>query len=194
MINQHESKQMAKLLVSYGHLYTEQRNKELLKSLLEKTNWQSNFMAYGRHFELPRLQCWHADDGIHYRYTDNKLKTHPWTSELLTIKQHIESKTNTNFNSVLLTYYRDGNDQVGWHADNEIELGETPFIASLSLGATRQFHYRHKQTLERSFMPLHDGELLVMQPAFQQHWEHSILPENKVTKPRLNLTFRQVVI
>lgn len=181
------------LLQSYGCLYPAQQSCHLLEDLIEEIDWQTEFVAYGRKFELPRLQAWYADKGVHYRNSDNKMQTRDWVSILSSIKSTIDSITNHTFNSVLLTYYRNGQDFVGWHADDEPELGSTPVIASLSLGATRTFHYRHKQTACSGSMPLHDGELLVMQPAFQQHWEHCLLPEAQITQPRLNLTFRRVV-
>ena len=181
------------LLLSYGCLYTKQQTRDLLDTLLGKTDWQTDFTAYGRRFGLPRLQSWYANDNVHYRYTDNKLTTHPWTTQLLAIKQTVEAKTNARFNSVLLTCYRNGRDQVGWHADDETELGDAPVIASLSLGATRYFHYRHKQSTKTGRVKLHDGQLLVMQPSFQHDWEHAVLPEAHIVKPRINLTFRQVV-
>ena len=81
-----------------------------------------------------------------------------------------------------------------WHADDEPELGPQPVIASLSLGASREFHYRHKSSDERASMKLHDGELLIMQPEFQQHWEHAVVSQPDVVEPRINLTFRQVVL
>jgi len=94
----------------------------------------------------------------------------------------------------LLTYYRDGQDHVNWHADDEPELGDAPVIASLSLGAAREFQYRHKQGEARGSLQLQDGELLVMQPQFQQQWEHRVPTQPHISEPRINLTFRQVVM
>jgi len=181
------------LLQSFGAIYSSQQTSTLLETLTTQIKWQTDFAAYGRRFDLPRLQAWYADKGVHYRNSDNKMKTHTWNEPLSYIKQNIEQHSGHKFNSVLLTYYRNGMDNVGWHADDEVELGDAPVIVSLSLGAIRHFHYRNKQTTECGSIPLHDGELLVMQPAFQKDWEHSILPEKDVVAPRINLTFRRVV-
>jgi alkylated DNA repair dioxygenase AlkB len=182
------------LLVLLGQLYPPPQCQQLLQSLIETIDWQYEYFAFGRRFDVPRVQAWYADPGVHYRYSNNMLEHRPWLPQLLTIKQDIERKTGHGFNSVLVTYYRDGNDHVTYHADNEPELGETPYIASLSLGATREFHYRHKHTGEVRRLPLRDGELVMMQPDFQHHWDHCVPIEPQVAEPRLNLTFRQVYL
>ncbi len=181
-------------LIAHGRIYSPQASRALLRRLLGEVSWQSEFVAFGRRFVLPRLQAWFADAGVHYRYSENMLEQQTWLEPLLAIKHKVEAQCGHQFNSVLLTYYRDGHDHVSWHADDERELGEAPVIASLSLGASRDFHYRHKQTQLSDSVPVHDGELLLMQPAFQQEWDHCILPQPELTAPRLNLTFRQVVM
>ena len=181
------------LLSLHGIVYSPQQSQTLLDSLISDVDWQTNFLAYGRQFDIPRLQAWYADEGVHYRYTDNMLQSHAWVEPLLSIQQRVEDQSGHLFNSVLLTYYRDGNDYVNWHADDEPELGDAPVIASLSFGASREFHYRHKERDESGSMQLHDGELLVMQPAFQEHWEHAALQQPEVVQPRINLTFRKVM-
>lgn len=192
---------MKELLTSYGELYSSQQSISLLNTLFEKINWQQEFVAFGRCFSVPRLQAWYADEGVHYRYSDNKLNSNVWIEPLLSVKQDIETSTGYRFNSVLLTYYRNGDDHVNWHADDEPELGESPVIASLSLGGSRKFNYREKQLkstspveLEFGSMDLHNGELLVMQSEFQQYWEHRIPQQPDIVKPRLNLTFRKVIM
>lgn len=181
------------LLQLHGVLYSPQRAKGLLQQLIQEISWQQDFVAFGRRFDVPRMQAWYADPGVHYRYSDNKLESHAWNELLLSIKQDVETRSGHEFNSVLLTYYRDGQDHVNWHADDEPELGDAPIIASMSLGATREFQYRHKQNDERGSLQLQDGELLVMQPLFQQQWEHRVPVEPHIQEPRINLTFRQVV-
>ena len=181
------------LLKLHGQLYSPQQAQQLLSRLIEEIAWQQDFIAFGRRFDVPRLQAWYADAGVHYRYSDNKLQSHPWTDRLLAIKQEVETLTGHGFNSVLLTYYRNGHDHVNWHADDEPELGEAPVIASLSLGASREFQYRHKQRDEHGSLQLQDGELLVMQPQFQHEWEHRVPAQAEIKAPRINLTFRLVV-
>jgi alkylated DNA repair dioxygenase AlkB len=181
------------LLKLHGQIYPPQQARVLLDRLIKEIAWQQDFVAFGRRFDVPRLQAWYADVGVHYRYSDNKLQSHPWTDQLLAIKQEVEGLAAHSFNSVLLTYYRNGQDYVNWHADDEPELGEAPVIASLSLGTSREFQYRHKQGDERGSLHLQDGELLVMQPQFQQDWEHRVPAQPEITAPRINLTFRRVV-
>jgi alkylated DNA repair dioxygenase AlkB len=131
-------------------------------------NWPDNsYHVAGRQFTLPRLQTWHANPGI--RYSNNLLETRPWTPLLSTIRLKVESFIDFSFNSVLVNLYRNGADYVGWHADNEQELGEQPFIASLTFGAERHFAFRHKQTSEEGRVLLRNGTLLIMQPDFQHH-------------------------
>jgi alkylated DNA repair dioxygenase AlkB len=182
------------LFAAHGKIYTPQQCRSLLDALIEEVAWQRDYISFGRRFEVPRLQAWYADEGIHYRYSDNMLQSRAWLPLLLAVKEAVEKHAGHTFNSVLVTYYRDGHDHVTWHADDEPELGEAPVIASLSLGASREFQYRHKHTGERGSLPLHDGELLIMQADFQRHWEHAIPPQPEVAEPRINLTFRRVVM
>lgn len=182
------------LLTRLGNIYTEQQAAELLNRLIAEIDWQKDYIAFGRCIDIPRWQAWVADPGIKYRYSDNLLKSSPWNEYLKDIKTDIERECGHEFNSVLVTYYRDGFDHVTWHADDEIELGDEPFIASLSLGATRDFLYRHKQTGDVRNMTLHSGELLLMQPVFQHDWEHCIPEQVEISEPRINLTFRKVVM
>ncbi|MGZ5026524.1 MAG: alpha-ketoglutarate-dependent dioxygenase AlkB family protein [Methylobacter sp.] len=140
-----------------------------------------------------RLQTWHADPGIRYSYSNNLLQTRPWTPLLSEIRARIEARLNYVFNSVLVNQYRNGNDSFGWHSDNEPELGEQPFIASLTFGAEDQFEFRHKKSSEHGRVLLRSGTLLIMQPNFQHHWLHSVSLDENVLEGRINLTFRKVV-
>jgi len=177
-----------------GKLYSPEQCNSLLKQLIATINWNEDYcIVHGRKFEIPRLQAWYADEGILYSYSNNLLKTQNWLKPLLAIKHNIEKQTAQQFNSVLVTYYRDGNDYVGWHADDEEELGIDPFIASLSLGATRTFQYRHKRENLTGDISLTNGDLLLMRPDFQANWEHRAPSEPAVSAPRVNLTFRTVV-
>lgn len=191
MLNQPDIQDILSLL---GRIYSVQQSRALLGNLMRGLDWQSGFEAYGRRFDIPRRQAWYADAGVHYRYAENQLQSHRWIEPLCSIKQQVESVTGAKFNSVLVTCYRDGLDHVGWHADDERELGDAPLIASLSLGASRKFHYRHKQAATSGSLALHDGELLLMQPDFQRDWQHCVPPQAEIDKPRLNLTFRNVVL
>ena len=166
----------------------------IYQRLLQEQNWPDNrYTVAGRQFILPRLQTWHADPGIHYSYRTNLLYTRSWTPLLSGIREKVEAFLNFPFNSVLVNLYRNGEDHVGWHADNEPELGEQPFIASLTFGVERQFCFRHKKTSETGRILLRSGTLLIMQPDFQQYWLHSVPIDKNVTQERINLTFRKVI-
>jgi alkylated DNA repair dioxygenase AlkB len=162
--------------------------------LLENASWcEDYYEAFGRRINIPRLQAWYADTGLQYSYSNNLLTTQTWTAPLSEIKQHVEQETRQRFNSVLVTCYRDGNDSLSWHADDEAELGPLPYIVSLSLGASRDMHYRHKRYNTYGKITLNDGDLLLMRPRFQLDWEHCVPAQPEVQAPRINLTFRKVI-
>lgn len=177
-----------------GKLYSSEQCLSLLDELITTVVWNDDYcIVLGRKFHIPRLQAWYADNGIRYSYSNNLLESQPWIESLLAIKRDVQLKTGHEFNSVLVTFYRNGNDHVNWHADDEDELGSNPTIASLSLGAARTFQYRRKRDGLLGSVILNNGDLLLMQPAFQAEWEHCVPSEPAVTGPRINLTFRKVV-
>lgn len=165
----------------------------IYQRLLCEQNWPSNqYIVAGRLFTLPRLQTWHADPGIKYSYSNNLLETRPWSTLLSEMREKVELYLDISFNSVLVNWYRNGEDYVGWHADNEPELGEKPYIVSLSFGAERLFEFQHKKSLKCGKILLRSGTLLKMQPDFQHHWLHSVPIDKNVMEGRINLTFRKV--
>jgi alkylated DNA repair dioxygenase AlkB len=165
----------------------------IYQRLLREQNWPSNrYIVAGRQFTLPRLQTWHADPGIKYSYSNNLLETRAWTFLLSDIRAKVELCLDFSFNSVLVNWYRNGEDYVGWHADNEPELGEKPFIVSLTFGAERLFEFRHRKSLECGQILLRSGTLLIMQPDFQHDWHHGVPIDKTVKEGRINLTFRKV--
>ncbi len=166
---------------------------KLFASLEKQLAWsEESIKMYGKPIKVPRLVCWYGDDNVSYRYSGIDHTGLPWTPELLAIKKNIEQHTNHNFNSVLGNYYRDGNDSMGWHADNEKELGKTPCIASVSLGEERLFKIRHKQSRATHEVTLCDGSLLIMSGNFQNEWQHSVPKTKTCTRPRINLTYRYI--
>lgn len=166
----------------------------IFRDFQHRHDWPDNRYHYaGREFVLPRLQTWHADPGIRYSYSHNLLQTQTWTPMLQSIRAKVEEFLAISFNAVLVNYYRDGDDHVGWHADDEPELGEQPLIASLSFGAERCFEYRHKQTPEHGSVLLRDGTLLLMRPSFQRYWLHRVPKTPSIGTGRINLTFRLVI-
>ncbi len=158
-------------------------------------HWPENRYGYGgRQFILPRLQTWHADAGIRYSYSNNLLVTTAWTPLLLAIRAKLEAYVAASFNAVLANYYRDGQDHVGWHADDEPELGTQPLIASLSFGAERRFEFKHKHRPDSGHVLLKPGTLLIMRPSFQQYWLHRVPKAGQISTGRINLTFRRVIM
>jgi alkylated DNA repair dioxygenase AlkB len=162
---------------------------------LEHIHWQQyDIRIFGRSIPQPRLSAWYGDEGAAYAYSGISLAPLPFTPELLQLKQRIEAQTQQRFNSVLLNLYRHQNDSMGWHSDDEKELGTNPFIASISLGSNRTFLVKHKQQKSlKGKLDLCHGSLLCMGGSFQAFWQHAV-PKIKVPcGPRINLTFRQII-
>jgi len=175
-------------------LFNAQQSHDIMQKLLTETPWkQESQQMYGRMVKTPRLTAWYGDASSYYQFSGSKFTPYPWTSELLTIKSRIEPEAGMKFNSVLLNYYRDGNDSVAWHSDDEPELGANPVIASVNFGQERRFDIRNKKdhTLKYSVL-LQNGSLLIMKGDLQHQWEHQIAKSLKITKPRINLTFRLI--
>ena len=166
----------------------------LLTALLEQTPWrQERIEVWGKVHDQPRLTSWHGDPGTDYTYSGVTLATCPWTPLLSRLRSDIEQATGHRYNSVLLNLYRNEHDGVGWHSDNERELGRMPVIASLSLGETRSFRLRHREQKHAPVnIALTDGSLLLMAGATQRNWQHAIPKERREKGPRINLTFRQI--
>ena len=156
--------------------------------------WQQPLVTvYGKQHPTPRLTCWVADPGCSYRYSGLEQQIHPWTAALNQLRNLLEQHLEVRFNSLLLNRYRDGADRMGWHADDEPELNPEAPIASLSLGAARDLRFRPRDGQEASFaLNLADGDLLVMDPPSQRHWQHALPPRARVMAERINLTFRVI--
>lgn len=165
------------------------------RKLIEEVPWQQKMIKmYGKEIITPRLTAWYGDTNKTYSFSGSRFDPISWTDELLDLKIRIESATGLSFNSVLLNYYRDGNDSVAWHSDDERELGMNPYIASLSLGQGRIFEFRHKTEHHRKYsIQLENGSLLLMKGDLQHHWEHRIPKSKASLGERINLTFRSIV-
>ena len=172
-----------------------EQNKDLwFHSCLHDLNWETGFIKiFGKTHQIPRLQAWYADNKIEYTYSGKKLQRHNWNKLLLEIKEKIETITSFKFNSVLANLYRDGNDSMGLHSDDEKELGKNPVIASLSLGESREIYFKHKNKKLNLIIPQANGQLLVMHGKTQEYWKHEIKKTKKIKKPRINLTFRNII-
>lgn len=168
---------------------------QLLQLLTKQVAWQqSHIRIAGREIAIPRLNAWYGDVAANYGYSGVQLPTNPWFDELSDLRDRVSTEANWPFNSALVNLYRNGRDSVAWHSDDEPELGPSPVIASLSLGATRRFQLKQKRGGERYALELHHGSLLLMMGATQHHWQHQIPKELAVTEPRVNITFRKVAV
>lgn len=174
--------------------YANDQANVLYEQLLTQTNWQQDtIVVYGKAHLTPRLSLWVGEPWMDYTYSNYTMKAQPWNPLLLSIKNKIEQACGESFNSVLLNNYRDGQDSNGWHSDDEPELGPRPVIASLSLGAPRDFHLRHKKNKSlKHKMTLDNGSLLMMRGTTQECWQHHI-PKRAKASGRINLTFRTIV-
>lgn len=164
----------------------------LLDRLWSELEWsQTEITLFGRSVMQPRLVAWYGDPGARYSYSGIALDPIPWHPSLLEIKHRIEAFTGQHFNSVLANAYRDGRDSMGWHSDDENELGPEPFIASLSLGEERRFLLREKGKKSVG-LSLGSGSLLLMKNDCQQRFQHSLPKTRRKIGLRVNLTFRAI--
>ena len=169
---------------------------DLYQFFVENAPWQQDSIKmYGRQIDIPRLRAWYGDSGCSYRYSGIQLQPLPWTEPLMLLRRQVEKACDHRFNSVLLNYYRDGQDSNGWHSDDEPELGSQPVIASLNLGEVRRFRLRHKndKTLPPLSVDLNSGSLLLMAGNTQHCWQHCITKTKRSVSGRINLTFRHVI-
>lgn len=167
---------------------------ELLALLRTRIDWQQeDIVIFGQRRCVPRLVAWHGDPGTAYTYSGTAHEPLPWTPALQRIRHRVEELTGHRYNSVLLNLYRDGRDGMGWHADDEPELGREPVIASVSLGATRRFKLRHRRSrTAASTLDLEQGDLLLMAGQTQHAYVHALPKTARPVGARVNLTFRWV--
>lgn len=189
-------------LILLRHWLSAAEAEVLFMQVSEKTRWeQSTIVIAGRKILIPRLNAWYGDPGKDYRYSGTRFQALPWYPELAVLKRKVQESIDRfrprgdfNVNSALLNLYRDGNDSVGWHSDDEAELGPHPQIASVSLGEGRRFLFRHRREKTRKLeLFLDSGSLLFMFGDIQHHWQHCIPKTRKPKEKRINVTFRQVV-
>ena len=175
----------------YPQLISAEEAHSFYTDLRDSLVWrQDHIKMYGKQVKIPRLQAWYGSPEAIYTYSGLTMAPNPWTDTLLQLKQLLEEKTTNRYNSVLANWYRDNNDSMGWHADDEPELGSQPVIASLSLGQTRDFDFRHKISGEKHRIALQSGSLLVMAGETQKYWQHGISKRARSLGGRINLTFR----
>lgn len=166
----------------------------LMHALLTRVPWETHrIRMFGRWLDSPRLSCWMGDAEAHYRYSGADFAPHPWAPAVQELRERLQLACDGRFNSVLLNRYRDGRDSMGWHSDDEPELGATPLIASLSLGASRRFLLRRRDDpAQKVEYLLGHGDLLLMRGHCQRDYQHALPKTARVSGERINLTFRQI--
>ncbi|QHS56852.1 alpha-ketoglutarate-dependent dioxygenase AlkB [Mucilaginibacter sp. 14171R-50] len=184
-----QSKGLPKELLEYQPCLIDRKTSDhLLEKFIKETPWkQTTQKLWDKEYLTPRLTCWYGD-------TDRIAGTLPWTPELQEIRKVVEPLAGIKFNTVLLNYYRDGNDSVAWHSDKESIMGSQPVIASVSFGQVRSFDIRRKADHKEHYsVRLEHGSFLLMKAGLQEEWEHRIAKSAKTMRPRINLTFRLVI-
>lgn len=175
--------------------YSNEQACQLFGTLEKTLKWeQKSIIIFGKSVPQPRLVAFYAHQGLSYSYSGLTNIAGNFTPELLQILYKIRNHTGFDFNSVLANYYRNGFDSMGWHRDNEPELGPNPVIASLSLGQPRRFLVRtYKTHLQKTEWLLTNGSLLIMKNQSQSLYEHCVPKSNSILQPRINLTFRNII-
>ena len=179
----------------YPNFFSNEESNYFFESLLNKVSWrQEAIFLFGKEIMQPRLTAWYGDYGKSYSYSGITMQPDIWIHPLIIIKERIEKIAGIQFTSALLNQYRDQNDSVGWHRDNETELGKNPVIGSVSFGATRKFVFQHclEKDLKAS-VELCNGSFLLMRGQTQHFWRHSIPKLRAQVEARINITFRVII-
>jgi alkylated DNA repair dioxygenase AlkB len=181
-------------ILFYPNVLTPSESDRFFTELIQSIQWrQDSITLFGRSLPQPRLTAWYGDPGKSYTYSNLTMMPTPWIPSLLELKTKVDAISGVVFNSVLLNLYRDGNDSMGWHSDDEPELGHNPVIASLSLGVTRRFMLRHRSDKAlKHQVELTSGSFLLMRGSTQHYWQHQIPKTKRSVAPRINLTFRVI--
>jgi len=179
----------------FENFFTNQESKKLYQNLIENIQWrQDKIKIFGKLINQPRLTAFYGDSSKDYSYSGIVMKPIDWNDDLLFIKNRVEEMAKIKFTSVLLNYYRDGKDSMGWHSDDEKELGQNPVIGSVSFGESRVFQLRHKlrKDIKKVDIKLTDGSFLLMKGSTQHFWQHQIPKTTRNLESRINLTFRVI--
>lgn len=179
----------------YGKVLDQEQAKFYFDSLMENIQWRNDeAIIMGKHIVTKRKIAWYGNEPFAYTYSNITKYALSWTKELLNLKSLCEEKTGETYNSCLLNLYHNGDEGMAWHSDAEKDLKKNGAIASLSFGAARKFSFKHKLSKEKIDLHLENGSLLVMKGTTQSYWLHRLPPTKLVNKPRINLTFRTIVI
>ena len=179
----------------YGKLLTNKEANHYFDSLMNTIEWKNDqAIIYGKLIVTKRKVAWYGDTNFEYTYSNTTKRALTWTTELLELKSIVQEKTGEKFNSCLLNLYHNGDEGMAWHSDAEKDLKKNGAIGSLSFGAERKFAFKHKETKETISLILEHGSLLVMKDTTQTNWLHRLPPTKLTDKPRINLTFRTIVL
>ena len=180
----------------FENIFTNQESKKLYRNLIDNIQWrQDKIKIFGKLIDQPRLTAFYGDKNKEYAYSGIVMKPIEWNDDLLFIKNRVEEVAKIKFSSVLLNYYRDGKDSMGWHSDDEKELGLNPVIGSVSFGQSRVFQMRHKfrKDINKVDIALTNGSFLLMKGTTQHFWQHQIPKTKRELASRINLNFRDIV-
>ena len=178
----------------YGKIFSTSQANGFLDNLLNNIEWKNDeAIIFGKRIITKRKVAWYGDHDFEYTYSKITKRALFWTPELLVLKSIVEEKTGEQFNSCLLNLYHSGDEGMAWHSDAEKDLKKNGAIGSLSFGAERKFSFKHKESKETVSLFLEHGSLLVMKGVTQSHWLHRLPPTKRISKPRVNLTFRLIV-
>ncbi len=183
-------------IVNYhGPILSHDEAQRYFEALLQQVPWQNDeAIIFGKHIVTARKVAWYGDSDYAYTYSGTTKQALVWNAELRELKAVVERSSGATFNSCLLNLYHDGNEGMAWHSDDEKSLGRNTAIASVSFGAERKFCFKHKRESHTNAIVLEHGSLLVMKGTTQSHWLHSLPKSKKITTPRINLTFRTIVL
>lgn len=177
----------------YGKLFTHREATQYFDGLYKTIEWKNDeAIIYGKLIVTKRKVAWYGDQDFEYTYSNITKKALPWSKELLELKSIAEERTGEKFNSCLLNLYHNGGEGMAWHSDAEKDLQKNGAIGSMSFGAERKFVFKHKETKETASIILEHGSLLVMKGTTQSNWLHQLPPMKRITRPRINLTFRTI--
>ena len=179
--------------LTFSRTWRESVSMDWMERLKKEIEWeQHRIKIFGKWVDCPRLSAWYGDSEALYSYSSLSLTPKAWTTTLLEVRNQLAETIEKPFNSVLLNLYRNGNDSMGWHSDDEWEMGLDPVIASISLGSSRKMKFRHRfdSQVSNFALELTKGSLLIMAGTTQKFWQHEIPKTKKLVGDRLNLTFR----
>lgn len=178
----------------YGKIFSEEETSDFFDALWNNIAWDHDkALIFGKEIITKRKVAWYGDRPFRYTYSKYTKEALAWGDDLKKLKEKVEKSAGVSFNSCLLNLYHDGSEGMAWHSDGEKDLAKHGAIASISLGAERKFAFKHKESKETISVILENGSLLIMKEETQSHWLHRLPPTKKISAPRINLTFRNIV-